>query len=111
MRRDRLIYQSISATTANFLAIQELHSFLVNTRKTLFNRRLLSQSFIVNIGDNLGQTGQVAHSAKISAIQDGVEATASIVSIAEIIFVTDSTEVGGGHREILMENFVFAVDG
>jgi hypothetical protein len=25
--------------------------------------------------------------------------------------VTDSTEVGGGHREILMENFVFAVDG
>jgi hypothetical protein len=31
------------------LTIQELHSFLVNTRKTLFNRRLLSQSFMVNI--------------------------------------------------------------
>jgi hypothetical protein len=92
------------------LTIQELQSFLVNARKMLFNRRLSSQSYIVNIGDNLGQTGQVAHSAKISAIQDGVEATASIVSIAEIIFVTDSAEMGGGHREILMKSFVFAVD-
>jgi hypothetical protein len=93
------------------LTIQELHSFLINTRKVLFNRRLLSQSFVVNIGDSLGQTGQVAHSAKISAVQDGVEATASIVSVAEIIFVKNPNEVGGGHREILMKSFVFAVDG
>jgi hypothetical protein len=64
----------------------------------------------VNIGDSLGQTGQVAHEAKISAVRNGVEVMASIVSVAEIVFVKDEDKVGDGHRQILMKSFVFTVD-
>jgi hypothetical protein len=33
--------------------------FIANIRKEISNRRLLSQSFTVNVADNLGHTGQV----------------------------------------------------
>lgn len=90
------------------LTFKEVRDFTSNIRKTISNRRLIKQSFVVNVGDSLGRTGQVAWEAKISGIIDGVDAIGSIVSVAQIIFAKDTAEVGG-HRQILMKNNVFVI--
>lgn len=82
--------------------------FLINMRKSYFSRRLLSQEFVVNVGDNLGQTGQVAYTAHCSAIKDEAEITFTVAAVVDVIFISNAE---GGGRQISLESFVFAIDG
>jgi hypothetical protein len=76
---------------------------VVQTRQEISNRRLLNQSCIVNAGDEKGQTGQVAHTARGSGIREGVAVTFTVVSVAEVIWVQTKS---GSHRQIIVQSFV-----
>jgi hypothetical protein len=79
------------------------HDFVVQTRREISNRRLLNQSCIVNVGDEQGNTGQVAHTARGAGIREGVAVTFTVVSVAEVIWVGT---LSGGHRQIIVQSFV-----
>lgn len=62
---------------------------------------------MVNVGDNLGQTGEVAYTAHCSAIQDETEVSFTVAAVVDVTFVSAE---GGGGRQIPTESFVFAID-
>ena len=68
----------------------------------------MSQESTINLGDSRGRTGRVAHLSHISAVKEGVEVIFDIASIVSVVFHEDVKEANGGHRQILMESFVFA---
>ena len=76
--------------------------FVVQTRKELSNRQLISQSFVVNPADPEGRSGTVAHIVNISAVRDGKEVTGTLVAVLNIKFE-------GGRRLVEMESFVLEI--
>lgn len=58
------------------------------------------------MGDSIGRTGQVAHTARVSGIKDGVVVTFTVVSVADVIFYEDLDEELGRHRQISVQSFV-----
>jgi hypothetical protein len=58
------------------------------------------------VGDSIGRTGQVAHTARVSGIKDGAVVTFTVVSVADVIFYEDLDEELGGHRQISVQSFV-----
>jgi hypothetical protein len=58
---------------------------------------------VVAPADGEGETGEVAATHRLSAIQQGKEITATIVAILKI-------GLEGGMRKVETENFVLAVD-
>ena len=92
------------------MTLQSLHNYVVRSREELSNRRLVSQSCIVNVGDSIGRTGQVAHTARGTAIQRGVSVAFTIVSVADISFHSNVKEKLDGHRQISIQSFVRGIE-
>ena len=76
---------------------------MIQKRKELSNRQLLSQSFVVSPADGEGETGEVAHTSRFSAISQGKEVKGTIVAILKI-------GLEKGVRKVETENFVLALD-
>ncbi|KAL1966986.1 hypothetical protein VTN77DRAFT_3730 [Rasamsonia byssochlamydoides] len=78
-------------------------TFVLETRKTISDRRLLSQSFVVHSNDedddDTGRTGVVAHTSHFSGVKDGKNITGTVVSILKVGWQD-------GRRVILTESFV-----
>lgn len=45
----------------------------------------------------------------VAAVVDGVETNFKVISVADLVFKSDLRENLGGHRQISVQSFVFAV--
>ena len=84
------------------LTFKTFFEFVSQTRKTLTNRQLVSQSFVVQPEDAAGTTGVVAHTSHISGVENGKPVTGTVVSVLKIGFLAKQDR-----RVVLTENFVF----
>jgi hypothetical protein len=79
-------------------------TFLKQERNVFTDRQLISQSFLVSPADDAGLAGSVAHTIKVSAVQQDKRVEVNIISIANILF-DEKTE----QRKVKNESFVLVV--
>lgn len=78
--------------------------FLAEFRRTVFDRQLVSQSFLVVPDDATGITGSVAHTIELSGIQEGKDVVIKIVAVLKIIFDQKM------HKRLIdMESFILEI--
>ncbi|KAB5576329.1 hypothetical protein GE09DRAFT_1216036 [Coniochaeta sp. 2T2.1] len=75
--------------------------FVVELRRTVSDRQLVSQSFLVVPDDARGITGDVAHTLEMSGVQKGKEVVIKVVAVLRIIYDHKRNK-----RVIDMESFV-----
>jgi len=84
------------------LNFKNFNTFLIETRASLTNRQLISQSFLVvpTPGDEEGRTGTVAHTSKLSGILQEKEVVGNVVAVLQIGWDEEL-----GRRQVFMETF------
>jgi hypothetical protein len=98
-----LITNKLCSNNGTPLNFKEFEKFLTQSRQEFSNRQLISQSFVVAPADAEGETGQIAHNIRFSAIQQGKEVKGIIVAILKI-------GLEKGVRKVETERFVLALD-
>ncbi|KAJ6586744.1 hypothetical protein B0H10DRAFT_1961589 [Mycena sp. CBHHK59/15] len=91
------------------LSYNEFDTVLKTMRRTITNRKLVSESFVVGTpaSDPTGQTGTVAHTSVFTGIQDGAEITGTIVAVMKVQWV--QSPYHGRHRVFVSDTFVLAM--
>ena len=98
--RSLILIENASGNGENFDR-QGFKDFIAEFRSTVFDRQLISQSFVVVPDDARGITGDVAHNVELSGIQQGKDVIIRIVAVLRIIFDHKTDR-----RLINMESFV-----
>lgn len=81
-----------------------MKDFTANLRSTVSDRRLVSESFVVMVGDPEGRTGTVAHSFQLTGSQAAEDVKLTIVAVVKVE-LNEKLQ-----RLIKMESFVFKTD-
>jgi len=102
--RSLLLIENASGNGEDFDR-QGFKDFIAEFRSTVFDRQLISQSFVVVPDDARGITGDVAHNVELSGIQQGTDVIIRIVAVLRIIF-----DHKMGKRLINMESFVLQTE-
>ncbi|KAH8821317.1 hypothetical protein F5884DRAFT_850550 [Xylogone sp. PMI_703] len=93
----------INGQPFNFTSFRQEVSVL---RQQFVDRKLVNQSFVVVPADSEGNTGGVAHTAHLTATQEGFgEAQITTVSVLQIIFNSQLSV-----QQVESEHFVFLVE-
>ncbi|KUJ15852.1 uncharacterized protein LY89DRAFT_734998 [Mollisia scopiformis] len=92
--------------TANgtHLTFNGMKEFTSNLRSDISDRRLVSESFVVMVGDPEGLTGTVAHSFQFTGTQAAENMKSSVVAVVNVSLDEEQ------QRKIKMESFVFRTD-